>query len=72
MSAAIIIGAIGGAIGLVEQLLPVAAGLGPLISKAISGSQLNDADLAQLDAITQGLNAEVEAAEQGVLDQGAV
>ena len=42
-------------------LMPAITGLAPLAQKAAAGQQFNDADIAQLRAISDALDAQIEA-----------
>lgn len=50
------------------QLEPLAAALIPAIEKLANGTELNDTDLANLDAATQQINAAVAAKAQAASD----
>jgi hypothetical protein len=45
----------------ITTLLPAATGIAPLVQKAASGQQFNDADIANLRAIADALDAQIEA-----------
>ncbi len=62
MGVTLAVPAIIGVIQLVEQLLPAAEGLAPLVQKALNQTQFNDTDLVSLDNISQQLNTVVEQA----------